>query len=80
VVLGIRVVQSIRSSIRHFHCHCRKLDRELHRQYRLLTAAGGTRRLRVHHLCCATIVLHALHIQESAGDEEQDHGRNQQHV
>lgn len=80
MVPGVRIVQSIRSTIRYLYRHCCQLDREFHRQHRLLTAAGGTRRLCVHHLCGAAIVLHYLHIQESAGDEEQDHGRNQQYV
>lgn len=80
MVPGVRVVQSIRPTIRYLYRHCCQLDREFHRQHRLFAAAGGTRRLRVHHLCGAAIVLHYLHIQESAGDEEQDHGRNQQYV
>lgn len=80
MVPGVRVVQSIRPTIRYLYRHCCQLDREFHRQHRLLAAAGGTRRLRVHYLCGAAIVLHYFHIQESAGDEEQDHGRNQQYV
>lgn len=74
MVPGVRVVQSIRPTTRYLRRHRRQLDRKLHRQHWLLTAAGGPRPLRVHYFCGVAVVLYALHIQESAGNEEQDYG------
>ena len=74
VVPSVRVIQSIRPTTRYLHRHRRQLDRKLHRQHWLLATAGGTRRLRVHHFCSVAVVLHALYIQESARNEEQDYG------
>lgn len=77
VVLGVRTVQSIRPTHRHLRRHCCELDCELHRQHWLSAAARSVRRLRVHNLRRVAGVLHDLHIQKGAGNEEQDYRRDQ---